>query len=143
MEHIKIHAQRKEIAICLEIPDAQGLPAVRGDRASLYRITQNLLDNAIKYSERKSEIGVSLKVEGKMLKVSVKDAGKGISGGEQELLFQRFRRTSCGQASTMSTGLGLYVCKQNVEAHSGKIICVSEVGRGSNFEFVLPLSEEE
>lgn len=143
VEQINIHAQRKKIEICLEIPDVQGLPAVRGDRASLYRLTQNLLDNAIKYSERNSQIKVSLTVEGKMLKVSVQDAGKGISGDEQELLFQRFRRTSCGQASTMSTGLGLYVCKQIVEAHNGKIVCVSEIGRGSNFEFVLPLSEEE
>lgn len=143
VDQIKIHAQRKEIEICLEIPDAQGLPAVRGDRASLYRVTQNLLDNAIKYSERNSAIKVSLTVEGKTLKVTVQDAGKGISAGEQEILFQRFRRTSCGQASTMSSGLGLYVCKQIVEAHNGKIVCVSEVGRGSNFEFVLPLSEEE
>lgn len=143
VEQIKIHAQRKEIEISLELPDRQGVPVINGDRAALYRVTQNLLDNAIKYSEQNGQVKVSLVMENKMLKVSVRDNGKGIQLAEQDHLFERFRRTACGQASSMSSGLGLYVCKLIVEAHNGKIVCVSEEGIGSNFEFFIPISEEE
>ena len=98
----------------------------------------NLLTNAIKYSMPGGFITITLKKE-QEIRVSVTDSGVGISEDNQKHLFQRFFRAEAGRKSLTSTGLGLYLCKQVIEAHNGSISCQSERGKGATFEFVLPL----
>jgi len=100
----------------------------------------NLTDNAIKYTKRGS-ITISLKKAGKNIRFCVSDSGMGM--GEEELsnLFKKFSRGEGTSAiHTEGTGLGLYVAKEMVEAHKGKIWAESKGrGRGSKFWFELPV----
>jgi PAS domain S-box-containing protein len=121
------------------------LPAVVADRDKVMQILINLISNALKYSPG-GTIELSAQVEGKFLKISVRDEGPGIPPDEQERLFQRFSRApsrsvGTGQkAKPTGTGLGLFLTRYLVESHSGQIWVESEVGKGSTFHFTLPLA---
>lgn len=120
-----------------------GLPKVRADKLRLHEILDNLITNAIKYSNPGNEITISAVPDiksGSMI-VSVKDRGFGIPEEEMPNLFKKFYRIK-NEAShrIRGTGLGLYIVKQMVEAHSGKIWVESKLNEGSTFSFTLPLA---
>ncbi len=125
----------------LDLP--KRLPIVYADSLRLEHIIQNLLENAIKYSPKRSEIKVSVRNEHGNLLVSVQDQGPGISKHEQEKLFMPFERLSYSSTNTVKgTGVGLLVCKRLVEAHGGRIWLDSEPGKGSTFHFTLPSGKD-
>jgi PAS domain S-box-containing protein len=116
------------------------LPKIYADPVRLEHILRNLLENAVKYSPRDSQITVSIKPEKESLVVAVKDQGVGISLHDQEKLFKPFERLGFSQDITVKgVGLGLLVCKRLVEAHGGRVWVDSEPGRGATFLFTLPL----
>ena len=120
----------------------ESLPPVYADEWRLERILHNLLDNAVKYSPKGGEIGVSARIEGENLVVGVSDQGIGISVRDQGRLFAPFERLEYLRAAGVKgIGLGLLVCRRLVEAHGGWIWLESEPGKGSTFFFTLPLSE--
>jgi signal transduction histidine kinase len=99
----------------------------------------NLIENSIKYTDQGS-VNVELKGEGENIKFSVTDTGAGIKKEDMGKLFQKFSRGTGATASIDGTGLGLYVAKQMVEAHKGKIWAESKgEGMGSKFCFTLPV----
>lgn len=116
------------------------LPKIRIDEEKIRQVIMNLTDNAIKYTKRGS-ITISLKKAGKNIRFCVSDSGMGM--GEEELsnLFKKFSRgEGTSTVHTEGTGLGLYVAKEMVEAHKGKIWAESKGrGRGSKFWFELPI----
>lgn len=118
------------------------LPIIQADREKLARVLDNLVVNAIKFSPEKATIELSGETRPKELIISVRDTGVGIPGDMATLLFEPFvnsvRRK--GTAGEQSFGLGLYICRQIVEAHNGRIWFESEPGRGSIFFIALPLS---
>ncbi|KYC40585.1 hypothetical protein WA1_26060 [Scytonema hofmannii PCC 7110] len=121
----------------------QSLPTVYGDEVEIRRVVQNLLENAIRASEPNNEIVLEVEPLGEaQVKVSVRDRGLGIAQQEKERLFHRFTqgRGRCGQA-----GLGLYLCRQIIQAHGGSIGVESTLGKGSTFWFTLcvPTSKTE
>lgn len=120
-----------------------GLPKVRADKLRLHEILDNLFTNAIKYSKAGNEITVSAVPDLKSgwMVISVKDRGFGIPEEELPNLFKKFYRIK-NEASHYieGTGLGLYIVKQMVEAHSGKIWVESSLNQGSTFSFSLPLA---
>jgi two-component system, chemotaxis family, CheB/CheR fusion protein len=115
------------------------IPPVPADRIRVELILGNLLSNAVKYSDPGTEIRVSARKEDTHLIVEISDKGIGIPPEKQALLFQPFERLENIPVSTQGLGLGLLVCKRLVEAHGGKIWVESEPGRGSTFNFTLPL----
>jgi signal transduction histidine kinase len=120
------------------------LPKVRADKLRVHEILDNLLTNAIKYSNDGNEITVSAAPdrENGCVVVSVKDRGFGIPEEEIPNVFKKFYRIKTEASRRIrGTGLGLYIVKQMVEAHSGKIWVESKVNEGSTFYFSLPLSE--
>jgi signal transduction histidine kinase len=118
------------------------LPRVRADKLRLHEILDNLITNAIKYSNPGNEITLSAAPDFKSgcMVISVRDRGFGIPEEELPNLFRKFYRIK-NEASRhiRGTGLGLYIVKQLVEAHSGKIWVKSKLGEGSIFSFTLPL----
>jgi len=117
-------------------------PAVRGDIERLRQVLTNLLSNAIKYSPRGGLIRVGGWVDDDWVYVYVADEGIGIPRSEQERIFERFYRAESPLTRrTEGAGLGLYLCKEVVEAHGGRIWVTSEPGRGAKFIFKLPRSQ--
>ena len=100
----------------------------------------NLLDNAIRYTTRPGTVSVSLRREGQMAVVAVKDTGVGIPAEEIPFIFERFYRVDKSRSRAEGgTGLGLAISRHIAEAHGGKIEVESQVGAGSTFSVWLPL----
>jgi len=114
---------------------------VYGDRDRVGQVINNFVANAIKYAPDSRKIIVELnKADGKVI-CSVQDFGKGIAREEQQKIFERFYRVSGNNLNTFpGLGLGLFICKDIIEKHHGKIGVKSEKGKGSTFYFELPVS---
>jgi signal transduction histidine kinase len=112
------------------------LPPIRGDSLRLSQVFENLFSNAIKYAPG-SPLTVTLAVVDGKVRVNFSDKGDGIAEDYQPFLFERFYRVP-GERTVTGTGLGLYICKQIVMAHHGKIWVESELGRGTTFVIELP-----
>ena len=121
----------------LEVPNE--LPLVFADYDRLERILTNLLSNAVKYSEPGTPVQIHARASDGVVEISVTDRGHGIPPEELSRLFQRFYRTKDTQKAE-GIGLGLYITKQLVEAHGGRIWVESEVGKGSKFIFTVPVA---
>jgi signal transduction histidine kinase len=102
---------------------------------------QNLLDNAVRVSEPGQQVSLEVAPLGvDEVKVSVSDNGPGIAHNDREKLFHRFIQ---GRGRRGRSGLGLYLCRQIVEAHKGTINVESTLGEGSTFWFTLPAAAEQ
>lgn len=108
------------------------------DRAKLVQMLGHLVDNALKYSEGRVVVDVARTNE--WVDVSVVDYGIGIYSGDMDAIFDRF--TQVNATSTREhggTGIGLHICKRLAEAHGGRVLVESQMGRGSQFTIRLPL----
>jgi PAS domain S-box-containing protein len=113
---------------------------IRGDPYRLEQVIANLVENALKYSPADSTVRVTLDVRGEFALLSVADEGIGIPRDQQEQLFERyFRARNVSVTSYGGLGLGLYISRDIVERHGGRIWVESEVGRGATFHVALPL----
>jgi PAS domain S-box-containing protein len=134
----KTVADEKALTIDTDLPT--DLPPVEGDTERLGQVLANLVSNAIKFSEAGGTILVRARVEGPELVVSVQDQGIGIATEALPHLFERFYQADdSGTRWQGGTGLGLYISRQIVEAHGGRIWVDSNVGEGSTFSFALPM----
>ncbi|MBU0703053.1 MAG: hypothetical protein KKC18_04225 [Chloroflexi bacterium] len=139
-----------ERALTVQIDMPPALPPVQADRDSLYQIILNLLSNASQCSNTETEILVRAQLEehdGQIeelpdyLLVSITDTGGGISPKDQNRVFQRLYRADNPLINGLGeTGVGLSIAKTLVEANRGRIWVESEMGVGSTFSFILPLS---
>lgn len=139
---LSITAQKKGLELKFE---SDGKPhMVMGDMEKIRQVVLNIIDNAIKYTE-KGSITVSIKhdEQRKYDVLAVTDTGMGISAEEKEVLFQKFSRGEGGKTNTSGSGLGLYLAKQITEAHGGHVgISSPGVGKGSTFTIELKSVEE-
>ena len=112
---------------------------VHGDRDRLEQVLGNLLENAVKYSPEGSEILVSVDNREDQVVTAVCDRGIGIPADELSVVFERFHRgRQVSSTNYGGLGLGLYITKQIVERHAGKIWVESKEGSGTTFYFSLP-----
>ncbi len=117
---------------------------VNGDPARISRLIDNLLNNAVKYSPDGGEIILRLWSDGNDAHLTVRDHGIGIPEDDVPQVFDRFQRArNVEGASLRGVGLGLFICREIVEAHGGSISVTSQVGRGSEFHAVLPVEARE
>jgi two-component system phosphate regulon sensor histidine kinase PhoR len=138
VETARFSSQRKQLTIEVDCP--RGLPAVRGDAGRLRDVLQNLLDNAVQYTQPGGHITVSAAVSNGEMIFSVADDGIGIPHAEHERIFERFYRVDEGRSREVGgTGLGLSIARHIVEAHGGRIWVESTVGQGSRFHFSAPV----
>ncbi len=114
-------------------------PFAWADRVATAVVLENLLSNAIKYAPPGSEVQITVREEANFLVCSVQDQGPGLSEEDQAKLFQRGARlSSVPTGGEVSTGYGLAVAKELIEAQEGTIWCESRLGRGARFSFRVP-----
>jgi PAS domain S-box-containing protein len=134
--------KKKEINLEFEQPEKK-LPLVMVDLEKIQLAIQNLLENAIKYTPPGGEIKISLKSTENEVEFSIKDSGVGIPKEEQGRVFTKFfRGSNVMKMETEGSGLGLFITKNVIEAHGGKIWFESEEGKGTTFYFTLPVKKE-
>lgn len=110
---------------------------VIADRGRLEQVLLNLLSNAVKYSPDGTTITISSSIKDTTVIVSVQDQGIGIPKNKQKIIFDRYYQVKT--KSKVGFGLGLYICKEIIKRHKGKIWAASAPGHGSTFSFSLPL----
>lgn len=135
-------AKKRGLDFSVVFPE-EPLPKVSLDAAKIREVISNLIDNAIKYTE-KGSITVTLWQNGDTLRFSVKDTGIGVTSEDKIRLFSKFARSKETEKLYVGgTGLGLYVGKTFIEKHGGRIWVESDGrGRGSEFIFELPISRD-
>lgn len=127
-------AQSKEIEFKIECTNKD--LTVNADRSEIRRVICNLCGNAINYTQNGGRVVITLKNEGNDLIFSVADNGSGIPQEDIPNMFQRFSQGTSKKRST-GTGLGLYLSRQIIESHGGKIWLESALNKGSEFSFLL------
>ena len=135
---IRPMAERKNIDLRVQIdPD---LPTLRQDPSKVQQILQNLISNAIKFTPEGGRVVIKADADPRFVIVTVTDSGIGIAPDEQELVFQKFRRS--GNPLTREhpgTGLGLSISRELAKLLGGEITLQSELGQGSTFTVRLPI----
>ena len=124
--------------IVLEASGEGSLPRVLADRERIAQVLSNLIGNALKFTPAGGRVSVRGWSAPPFVRFAVEDTGPGIDAQDQARVFDRFWQAKSQQ---MGTGLGLCIAKSIVQAHGGEIGVQSAVGRGSRFEFSLPLAE--
>jgi signal transduction histidine kinase len=146
VESFRPSADSKGVQIARPI-FSNDVPAVYADPYRVEEILLNLLDNALKFTAIAGRIRVSAHVlsgDPKFVCVAVVDTGCGISKEAQEKIFDRLHQEPQPiVTSRMGLGIGLYICKQLIAGHGGRIWVESEPGHGSAFYFTLPVYEEK
>jgi PAS domain S-box-containing protein len=138
MEPFQVAAAEREIDFSLHLSDDahKGMINVQ----AMGRVMQNLIDNAFKFVPQKGHVAINVNKFGESFSIEVRDDGPGIGLEDQKQLFNRFWQGVDGKKIAHGTGLGLYLCKQIVEAHKGKIFCRSLPGKGAAFTVILPVN---
>jgi len=119
----------------------QGSPVnemIYGDRQRIEQVLLNLLSNAIKYSPGENTVILETEKTEKELIIKIRDYGIGVAAEEQTNIFERFYRSNKVAVHISGFGLGLYICRDIINRHSGRI-WVESAGKGSVFNFSLPL----
>lgn len=124
----------KQKGFKISIKPQKKLPEVLGNKISLMQAILNLLDNAIKYSLELKKILVKVSLVNDEVMIEVKDSGIGIEKQEQKKIFNKFYRANDKVVKEIKgIGLGLTIVKQIVNEHNGRLLLLSEKGRGSSF----------
>ena len=108
------------------------------DSRALKRLLNNLLDNALKYTPAGGSITVEASSRDGQVRIKVTDTGCGINLADPEVLFHRFWKGEAGKNYSAVTGLGLYLCRQIVKAHNGRIRVQSRPNEGTTFSITMP-----
>ena len=142
IEELKVRAEKKKLKL-VSLAGKEKLPPVKADKDKVRRVLTNLLDNAVKFTE-KGSVTVDAYQKGQFVQVNITDTGRGIAKGDIPRLFRKFGRLESDfvtAAEAGGTGLGLYISRALVERMRGKISVESEVGKGSTFSFTLPIAD--
>ena len=128
--------------ICFEIGTEENLPLINGDYMMLYRVFQNLIDNAIKFTPTKGKVFIAFtRASDDQVKVQISDTGTGISEELLDSIFNKFQMTqevASEKESNKGLGLGLAIVKKILSLHDSKIFVKSKIGQGTTFTFFLP-----
>ena len=134
-------AHVKGIDVRIEVPDEDCLYYC--DPHALNKVFNNLVSNAIRYTDEGGRVDIQLRRNAVEWTASVQDTGMGIPADEQQNIFQEFYRTPDARRTIKEgTGLGLAIVQRMVELHEGRIELKSEVGKGTTFTVHLPRGEE-
>lgn len=137
----KQEIQRAELTLTKKIIKSAPL---HGDKHMLRMVVENLLTNAIKYTDPGGEIFVQLRQRGDGYYIIVKDSGVGIDSDDMGQLFKQFSRIENARSHLVTgTGVGLYLAKHLAQLHDGDIMVESEIGKGTTFMVYIPRNIEK
>ena len=140
ISNLKNKIKDKKIKFKFEAP--KKMPKMFMDKEKMELVLQNLLENAVKFTPENGKIHLKFKVGKKDFKIIVEDNGLGIPKKNQGKLFTKFfRGENVIRMETEGTGLGLFIVKNIVDKHEGKIKCESEEGRGTKFIITIPIKK--
>ncbi len=126
-------------SVSISIHSIEEIVEVNADRTAMVTAINNLLGNAIKYSEGNAEIDIEIEKEANTVILKIKDKGPGIPAVEKEQVFKKFYRIGNEEVrKTKGTGLGLYIVKSIVEGHQGTIKIKDNTPKGTIFTIELP-----
>ena len=133
--------KKKKVKVIFEKPK-KSLPKVRADKEKISIVIQNLVDNGIRFNKVGGNVTILTKHDNMFITVMVKDTGVGIPKIEQERIFTKFfRANNVQRLDVEGSGLGLFICKNIIEVHGGKIWFESEKNKGTSFIFTLPIDQ--
>jgi len=136
LTELKVLAQNKKLNLTFKRPAEE--ISVTADKEKLRQVIQNLVENAIKYTD-KGYVRVKVRTEKGAVLIAIKDSGRGMPQSLIPNLFQQFSRDSKAAKEIQGTGLGLYIAKEIIKAHNGKIRAESEgEGKGATFYVEVP-----
>lgn len=139
LDNVKDKFIEKKITLSAQIPE--NIPKLKFDGEKLGMALENILDNAIKYTPAGGTVKLKVDVFRRYLKISIQDSGIGIPEDGQKKIFGRFYRAENAlKVETDGSGLGLYIVKNIIDKHKGKISFSSVEGKGSEFVIQLPLA---
>ena len=131
--------QLAQKGLALKVESSPDLPLIWGDPVRLQQVLDNLVSNALKFTEA-GEVRLSARREGDWLAIAVTDTGIGISAADRETIFERFRQLDGSfTRRAEGTGLGLAISRHLVRMHGGRIEVESQPGAGSTFRVLLPI----
>jgi signal transduction histidine kinase len=136
IEDVKISIPDKKMEFTIEIP--KDISIVYGDKLRIKEVFTNLINNAVKYNHENGKVEITATEDEKYLIVSISDNGIGIGAKYLPFIFDEFFRVRNDSNFVLGAGLGLFIVKKIIEAHSGKIEVTSEVGKGSTFTVFFP-----
>lgn len=140
VEHNRVVASAKHIEVAVK---AKSRAVVWGDRALLTVAVDNLVANAIAYSNEGGRVGVGVRAEGGIVEIAVTDQGIGIAEEDLDRVFERFYRVDQARSrNTGGSGLGLSIVKHTVQNLGGDVRVWSRLGRGATFTIRLPIAEQ-
>ncbi|HXN87122.1 MAG TPA: ATP-binding protein [Candidatus Binataceae bacterium] len=137
---LAIQAREKKISFEV-IADERPIP-IWGDPIKLPWVITNLVGNALRYTPQGGTIELKIQREGNIARTIVTDTGPGIAPDILPRIFEPFAQFPDEAAHVGSAGLGLYIAKEIVEAHNGRIFARSELGNGTTFTVDIPMREE-
>jgi len=111
---------------------------IKADKQRIEQVIINLLSNAVKYSPNANEVFVQCEKKETVATISIRDEGMGLTSSQQQQVFTRFYRAD-NTSGIAGLGIGLYLSREIIERHDGRINVVSEYGKGSEFVITLPL----
>jgi len=127
---LKVQSDNKKIGIVADLDEV----SASLDRSLTVQIIDNLISNAIKFSNHNTKVNVTLKEEKQTIRFEIEDEGPGIMEEDKPRLFQKFQKLNAQPTGgESSSGLGLSIVKKYVEAMKGKVWCESEFGKGARF----------
>ncbi|HEV3244142.1 MAG TPA: ATP-binding protein [Chthoniobacterales bacterium] len=127
----------KALKVVIDLP--ANFPSIRADETRLREVFDNLLDNAVKYSNKNGEIRLGAERRGREIVLSVSDEGIGVSQEDLPRIFERFYRADKARSRELGgTGLGLSIVKHIAQLHGGRVEAVSEFGRSTTIRVLLP-----
>lgn len=125
------------LGITITLESSGSLPVIEADANRLRRVFQNLLNNALKFSQKGCTVAIAVEESDEEVMIKVQDEGIGIDPKELPYIFDIFHRGS-GAGKKEGYGVGLAIVKAIVEGHGGRVLVASELGRGSIFTVFLP-----
>lgn len=138
LDQYKVFIKEKELLVKTNIDD-QGKILIRGDREKLFVVFSNLIDNAVKFTAKGGMIDILANKDKNRAQVTIKDSGIGIGTEDQKRLFTKFfRAESAKRVQTQGTGLGLFIVKNIIKKHKGKIKIDSILNKGTTVVCCLP-----
>ncbi|MDO8558495.1 MAG: HAMP domain-containing sensor histidine kinase [bacterium] len=140
METLRPKAESRKIRVASLVPE--GLGPIAADPEKIELVFENLLDNAVSYTESGGEVRIEASPEGKFVRITISDNGVGIPQSQLQLLYSKFfRGDNVIRMQTDGSGLGLYIAKNIVERHGGTIALTSQEGAGTTVSFTVPFAQ--